>query len=161
DAETAGLVTEGVIESLLLGAGAAGIGEPLLKVHLASDEGDQRDRQATVVAFDQLGELLGLLSEGAVVLHLEGGPVHEFVEGPDDGVVAEELRVVADRLAALVEADVLSEPRIGREEPFRAGDGGDEPLPLGRAGGCCPGALILLEAPARAAEQGPEGVVTG
>ena len=157
--EAAGLVAEGVIEGLAVGAGLARGGVPALEVHLAGDEGDERDGQAPVAAFDELGDLLGLAAEGALVLHLEGEPEDELVQEEDDGVVAQPLGVGADGGQPLVQADEVPEAGVGGEGAAVAGQGGDEVAPLLRPGGGGAGGVVALDAPAVLAQEGGEGIL--
>ena len=160
-AEAAGLVAEGVIERLLLGAGDAGVREPLLQLHLAGDDRDQRDGQATVVALDELGELLRLPAQAPLVLHLKGEPEHELIEEHHHRVVPEGLRVIADGLQPLIETDVLAETGVVAEQPVGTGQVGDQALLVCGAGGGGAGSLVLLQTPAAGSEQGAERVVAG
>ena len=67
--------------------------------------------------------------------------------------------MVADGLEAVIQAHVLAHAGVVGEHPVRAGERGDEALPLLVARGGGPGALVVLEAPAGAAQQRPERVV--
>ena len=94
--EAAVPVGELVLEGQRLRPGPV-LADQLAQVSLARDEADDRQTATRVGRLDELGDLLGLAPDEVVVADLAGEPEHELVEEEDEPVVAERLRVPADR----------------------------------------------------------------
>lgn len=77
---------------------------------MPGDKADDRDDARGVGRLDELGDLLRLAGDERGIADLAGEPQHELVQEEDDAVVAEGLRVRADRREPLVERD----ERVGR-----------------------------------------------